>query len=320
MAEPTEENKTKDQSLTPDAEGSGELSLDQLDGMILSEDPEFAKDLANVKALTPDGSIDLDVVDLGESFQEKENPWRDVTGFRKFLTLIFPFLPRAWDFQYRLFSRVHLSRARFRNLLREAGPQTLAGLKAAASSTSEFAKNSIAVFKSLTWRLKIVAVMLILTALSTVGFIYLSFTHGVLPAEKELLMASLEEWGEHTYSYDPDTEMDSFYDSPRSIQNIMALPKMVVNIQASPSSGPNPMAALEFFLEGLSPEAIIEVKDRETEVRDLFQRTLEEMSYGELSTSEGKQQLTERLRVVLNQNLTKGKIRRIFIKEIVLKP
>lgn len=80
------------------------------------------------------------------------------------------------------------------------------------------------------------------------------------------------------------------------------------------------MAAVEFFLEGLSPEAIIEVKDRETEIRDLFQRTMEDMTYGELASAEGKQQLTEKLRLALNAYLTKGKIRRVFIKEIVVKP
>jgi flagellar basal body-associated protein FliL len=134
------------------------------------------------------------------------------------------------------------------------------------------------------------------------------------------LIASLEEWSAQTYKYDPETEMDSFYDSPRTIQNIMSLPKMIVNIRPSQGSGPNPMAAMEFFLEGLSPEAIVEVKDRETEIRDLFQRTLEEITYGELDSAEGKQQLTEKLRQALNMNLTKGKIRRVFIKELVLKP
>jgi flagellar basal body-associated protein FliL len=47
---------------------------------------------------------------------------------------------------------------------------------------------------------------------------------------------------------------------------------------------------------------------------------LEEISYNELDSAEGKQQLTEKLRQTLNMNLTKGKIRRVFIKELVLKP
>lgn len=327
MTEPSDPNKTKGQTKRQDKEpiagepaDLSELSLDQLDGMILSEDPNFANDLEDVKSLPSDGSIDLDVVDLGESFPEKENPWRHPNGLRKVVVTILPFLPKLWDFQYRLFSGLHLFRARFKTSLREVGPRLLRSTKSAAQSGAEYSKGRIAAFKALNRSLKIIAANLILVGMLTAVFLYRSFTQGVLPPEKELLTASLEEWAVQVYKYDPESEMDSFYDSPRTIQNIMSLPKMIVNVQPSPSSGPNPMAAMEFFLEGLSPEVIIEVKDRETEMRDLFQRTIEEMSYGELDTAEGKQQLTERLRVALNVHLTKGKIRRVFIKELVLKP
>jgi flagellar basal body-associated protein FliL len=262
----------------------------------------------------------LDVVDLGQTFPVEGNPWHHPLGLRKFIVMILPFLPKLWDFQYRFFINLHLRRASFRILLREAGPRLLQGTKSGGAWALQYSKGRVTAFQKQTRTLKIITVCLILVGALTAAFIYRSFTSGVLPDDKEYLMASLEEWSVQSFKYDPETEMDSFYDSPRTIQNIMSLPKMVVNLHPSETSGPNPMAALEFFLEGLSPEAIVEVKDREAEIRDLFQRTIEEMTYGELESTEGKQQLAEKLRQALNAHLTKGKIRRVFFKEAVIKP
>ena len=270
MAEPTNTSKTKGQ-VAASAEGEdSELSIDQLDSMILSEAPEFAKDLSEVASLPSDGSIDLDVVDTGQTFPIEENPWNHAIGLRKVIVMILPFLPKLWDFQYRFFISMHLHRTNFKATLIQAGPLLLKATKSGAVASGDFLKGRASAFQALTGPLKAIAVALMLVAALTAAFVYRSLTKGVLPGDKEYLMASLEEWSVQAYKYDPETEMDSFYDSPRTIQNIMSLPKMIVNLHPSPTSGPNPMAALEFFLEGLSPEAIVEVKDRETEIRDLF--------------------------------------------------
>jgi flagellar basal body-associated protein FliL len=332
MAQANDPNQTIDQqkdsakesavasgTSSPDAEA---LSLENLDSLILAEDPSFAEDLSEVSALPVDGSLDLDVVELGDNLTppEKMNPWRHPIGLRKLLVKVFPFLPVLWDVQHKLLGRAGLSRTHFKDFLLHLGPNILHGTKNAASSTGAFIKGRISAFGGLSRGLKLIAIGLLLLSGATAAFIYRSYTHGVLPEDKELIMASLEEWSAHSYKYDADSEMDSFYDSPRTIQNIMSLPKMIVNIRPSASSGANPMAAMEFFLEGLSPEANIEVKDRESEIRDLFQRTMEEMSFDELDSGEGKQLLTERLRQSLNNVLSKGQIRRVYIKEAVIKP
>jgi flagellar basal body-associated protein FliL len=317
MTDTTDPNQTKDQS----AEAAEMISLDQLDSMILSEDPHFAEELKEVHSLPVDGSVDLDIVDLGQNFSaQRENPWRDVFGFRKVVVTILPFLPWLWDTYYGIGDRIYFFRRRFKTYLVQAGPLLLQGAKHGASASGAFLKERGSTFKALKMPMKLLAAALTLGIVATAGFVYRSLTHGVLPADQEILTASLEEWAGAAYKYDAETEMDSFYDSPRTIQNIMALPKMVVNLKPSGGSGPNPMAAMEFFLEGMSPDAIVEVKDRESEIRDLFQRTMEDMSFDELELSEGKQLLTERLRQAVNLVLTKGKIRRVYIKESVIKP
>jgi flagellar basal body-associated protein FliL len=95
---------------------------------------------------------------------------------------------------------------------------------------------------------------------------------------------------------------------------------MVVNIQPSESSGPNPMAAYEFSLEGNSTEVLIEIKDREVELRDLMYRTIEDFTFEQADSPEGKELLTEKLRKEVNMVLTQGKIRKVWIKTAIVKP
>jgi flagellar basal body-associated protein FliL len=319
MAQSNDSNQTIDQENDATA---GSVSLEDLDSMILAEDPNFAKELLDVNSIPVDSSIDLDVVDLGDELTplEVQNPWRHPIGLRKFLVMILPFLPPLWDLKHRFFQRLQLFKTQFKNFFLHLGPNLLQGSKSAVQGTGSFFKSRSAAFGALSRGKKFIAFSLILLSAATIAFVYRSYTHGVLPEDQELIMATLEEWSSQSYKYDANTEMDSFYDSPRTIQNIMSLPKMIVNIKPSASSGSNPMAAMEFFLEGLSPEANVEVKDRESEIRDLFQRTMEDMTFDELDSGEGKQLLTERLRQNLNSVLSNGKIRRIYIKEAVIKP
>lgn len=326
MAQSNDPNQTIDQSAHDhdDAKNAAAApaNLDHIDSLILAEDPEFAKDLLDVSALPVDGSIDLDVVDIDGDLEplEEENPWEHAIGFRKFLKTVFPFLATFWLWRRKLRRRVQVAKTQTKNFILHLGPNILHGLKAGASGTQSFVKGRASAFATLSRGQKAIAVVLVLFGLATAAFIYRSYTHGILPEDQELIMATLEEWSSQSYKYEAGSEMDSFYDSPRTIQNIMSLPKMIVNIRTSANSGSNPMAAMEFFLEGLSPEANVEVKDRESEIRDLFQRTLEDMSFDELDSAEGKQLLTERLRQNLNNVLSNGKIRRVYIKEAIVKP
>lgn len=59
-----------------------------------------------------------------------------------------------------------------------------------------------------------------------------------------------------------------------AFQNNFQIKKIVVNIQPSAGSGPNPMVAFEFSFEGNSSEVLLEIKDREGEIIDQVQRTI----------------------------------------------
>lgn len=80
------------------------------------------------------------------------------------------------------------------------------------------------------------------------------------------------------------------------------------------------MGAFEFLVEGGAADVVVEIKDRESEIEDLFLRTLEEMTFEQVSSGEGKKQICDRLRKEVNRILTKGFVRRVFIKNAIVKP
>ena len=88
----------------------------------------------------------------------------------------------------------------------------------------------------------------------------------------------------------------------------------------SENSGDNPMLAIEVTVEGLSTDAIIEIKDREAEFKDMLSRLTEEKTYDDLVAAEGKRVLTEQYRDLMNANLTRGQVRRVLLKTFIIKP
>ncbi len=136
---------------------------------------------------------------------------------------------------------------------------------------------------------------------------------------KGLFLRSYAEWGSDIRSYNPLNEVEAFYDNPRFAKNLMTMTKMFANIKPSEDSGPNPMLAIEINVEGMSSEAIIELKDREAEFKDILLRESEDFSYDELISAEGKKNLLQKYQIALNSNLTQGQVRRVLLKSFILK-
>lgn len=80
------------------------------------------------------------------------------------------------------------------------------------------------------------------------------------------------------------------------------------------------MGAYEFYLEGMVPEVVIEIKDREVEIRDLMQRVLEEFNFDQAESAEGKLLINEKLKKEVNAKLTTGKLKQVWIKTAIVKP
>lgn len=80
------------------------------------------------------------------------------------------------------------------------------------------------------------------------------------------------------------------------------------------------MAAFEIFLEGINPEVVVEVKEREGMFRDLIHRTTAKFSYDELDTPEGKKELLKSIQQEINSVVRRGQIRAVRLKTFILKP
>jgi len=324
------ENPTKvgDQE-KPDAaasEGTEEelLSLESLDDIITEADPEFTKSLTEIGP--DDGNMDIynEGVGIEYTLADEMKHWDGAQGKRKLFLKVFPFLPKL---SYRLKmmqTSMRLFRVKFRakliHYIKNFVPMTIAGIKKGLGKIKKNLSESVAAFGAFSLKKKLGFIGLLIATGASIFLVQKIIRQGLIHEEHGLFMGSFAEWSEKTYVYDASHGMESFYDSLRTPQNMLQLEKMIVNLRRSETSGTTPMGAFEFIVEGAASDVVVEIKDREPEMRDLFQRTIEEMTFDQVATGEGKQLLCEKLRKAVNAVLTKGKVRRIFIKTAIIKP
>ena len=156
-----------------------------------------------------------------------------------------------------------------------------------------------------------------LVAVAVLAFVWIN-RHSLL--SHQLFITSMEKLGNGVHAYNPNEETEPFYDNTRFAKNLISLNQVHVNLKPSENSGNLPMAAFELTVEGLSTDAIVEIKDRQAEFKDLLTRLTEEKTYDDLVDTEGKRLLCEQYRNLLNENLTRGQVRRVLIKNFIIKP
>lgn len=156
--------------------------------------------------------------------------------------------------------------------------------------------------------------------LATTGSVYFIWKGSFQFLNQSLFLNSFESFGDVVHDYNPLSEAEYFYDNPHFDKNLMTISKMFVNVQPSENSGPTPMLAIEITIEGISSDAIIELKDREAEFKDFLLRYAEERNYDELITTDGKQKLCDQFRFIINAHLTQGQARRVLLKSFIIKP
>ncbi|MNJ92532.1 flagellar basal body-associated protein FliL [compost metagenome] len=327
-----EENPTKVEDQNPEQENESSevsdeslLSLDSLDDILAEADPEFSKSLNEIG---PDDPAAVEIYDEGLELEYKladeVKLWEQSTGKKKALLKVLPFLPRI-TYKFKMMrTTFRLQKAKFKanaiEFAKNGGPMILSWFKNQILKLKIGLGEALTSFKGFSLVKKLLFVGLLLVTVAALTLVYRISTKGLLPKSEGLFVTSLEEWSQGNYHYDPKLEVEAFYDSMRASQNILVLEKMIVNLRRSSSSGLNPMGAFEFYVEGAASEVVVEIKDREPEMRDLFQRTIEEMTFDQISSGEGKQLLSEKLRKEVNKVLTKGKVRRVFIKTAIVKP
>ena len=283
-----------------------QASIDLLEKSIQDNSPEFLKELESISEIGSE-NLDLELVDIDFIMaQQKARSFK--ARAKRFLT----------SFSQLALKVSYFVKASALAFLKEKLPQYLKSMVAGLKVGLGHVGHSIGNIKKFSGVQKIAMIIVLVGCCGLAVVLYKVFTVGLIKDDEKLFVHSMEELSEHKYIFEP-TEAEPFYNSPRVSQNIMSLRRIVVNVQKSKNSGPNPMGAFEFFLQGNSSDVMVEISDREAELLDLFQIEVRDFSYDELDTVEGKRRMTDKLTRAMNGTLTKGKITQIYFKNFVLK-
>jgi hypothetical protein len=305
-----------------------ELSDQDLDEALGEADPEFLKSMTELGKDKDLSLAQIVISDEQQALNDERDSWEKSGRIGLAIYKAFPGIAKlsllGKKAEYFFFSKVRTIWVYTKNFfyfLATDGKKKVfgtirQGIHAVTDRVDEAQRN----FRYLSWKLKLSFFGILVLVAGTGFFIYRSITHGVIPTKDELFIPSMERYASEVFEYDPETEVEPFYENLRVSGNILLIPKMVVNLRKSAHSGENPMGAFEFYIEGMAPEVAIEVKDREIEIRDLMQRAIEEFNFDQVESPEGKKSVCDKLRKEINAVLTTGKIKKVWLKTIIVKP
>lgn len=304
-----------------------ELSPEKVDAILKEKDPEFIKSLEQIHHEDSNEYSD-EKFDPGFTLEDEKNNWQQKNWLKRNLARFIPLIPKT-SYKYKaakayipFFKRKAKKNLKyffthFKPIILNNSQRLFIKIKDAVTSSVTSVVTEI---KSYSRNKQIGLAVFVLIASFSTTVVYKVLTHKLFKVQKELFLLSMDEWAQEKYFYGPEDHVEAFYDSTRMVQNILNLKKIWVNLKPSANSGSNPMAAMEFYIEGTIAEVVIEIKDRESEVGDLFLRTVEDLTYDQLASGEGKKNLCDRLGKEVNNLLTKGKVRHVYIKTAIIKP
>ena len=305
-----------------------EITPEDVDSFLAAQDPEFAAKMGEMSKDKGLSIVESEVDEETSELHDEIAKWNNSSGLKKKLVGIFPFLPRLTvrlnRIAFRFFAMtraIGIHGKDFYDYLRTDGRKNLKKFSIALyQATFGLISRALEDFGNLSTKLKFALFGMILLFVGAVFLFYFALKGKVWPAETELFLTSLDSHASVVYQVKEEEGFENFYDNIRATPNLLLIQKLVVNIKPSANSGKNPMMACELFLDALSPDVIIEVKDRETFFRDLIQRASEEFDFDTLSSTGGKKEYLKTIMKDINRQLTTGELRNIRIKTIVIKP
>jgi flagellar basal body-associated protein FliL len=288
----------------------------QIDSLLAAEDPQFIHamgDLQKLGAHSTSALVDIDPLDLDKLSREKPSKLRNLLR-----VLAWPFT-RAIESPKSFISRWSSAS---KGLL----PASRAGLKLAISKTKVVIKAAwkklaaeIETFSELSWKGKLTAFIALTLGALAVTTLNMTMKHKIELSFRTNFLRSFGDLADAKFVYGPSEPMEDFTDPLFHPEHVVLVDKLVVNLK-QPRDGSNPMGLFELYFEASNQESAVELKDRDGEVRDIIGRSLEQMNYDELVTVSGKERMKTTIRKNLNVVLTRGQVRRVFFKTIVLKP
>lgn len=295
-----------------------EIPLEDIDKILEAEDPEFAKDLAEVRSVEAAQDVVLEATVVGDEEIPTEGDLDDkpLKGFARVKQKIRQAISSA---KLRIKNRLATAAADFVIFLKTRPKEFFFYSIKMAKLGAKNAVVPLQAFQEASRTQKLaVLVLLGICVLST--WVLLHNVKGIwLPQIHEPILRSLEDQSDWVETYDPKQAGESFYSAfPQEIHEYL-FPKTKVNLKATKES-PNPMGAFEIIVELDSKDSAVEVKDREVEMFDALQRVFEEETANDLESNLGKDRLKSRIKRELNQKLTQGWVKDVKFKTFILKP
>jgi flagellar basal body-associated protein FliL len=290
---------------------------EEVDQLFALEDPAFAESLKDLADLGPgDVAADADL----DSLVKKARAEAATKGPKKLYLFLIVRPARG------LSSLVNFIKAKVLGLRTTAIPAIKAGAsytlvksKSGAIGTIAGLKFAFGKFAEMSGAAKLKLFLVIGLAVATIAVGLFTFREHLLPSFQTNYVSSLDKIADAEYTFKDSDGWENLNDPYLHPEHMVLIERIISNLKPD-SPTPNPMTMMELFIETSSQEAAVELRDREAEARDVIGRTLNQMPYDEMSTVNGKNKVKVFLRKDLNEMMTKGRVRRVFFKSLILKP
>ena len=286
-----------------------------VDDLLAIEDPQFAASMTELRDQVAKDTGNVEIEDLGLDEKHSAKPPSLKESLKRKWLIVRDKITIGVDRIAHLKGNLSHYASEGKTLVLIKGK---AGVKSGLHAASVNTKAALSSFKSLPRKSKLLVLVTVVMGALSLIVLKLALGGKILPRIETHYLHSFAEVADAKFEFNADEEMEDFTDPIYHPEHVMLIDKVVVNLRPSAQS-PSPMGLFEFYIEGSSSESAIEIKDREVEVRDLISRSLERMTYDDLSTTAGKNKAKLSLRKALNLILTKGRVRRVFFRNIVLK-
>lgn len=295
------------------------LSDEDFDSLLMTESPELAEEVSKIRevAKTPlEGGDSVEAIDDVLTEEAEVGVWTRLS--RHFNVVLLKAVAFGVSLKTFLLRLVRDSKG----VLLEVLAHVKVSLRTVFLNRKAQLGAAWKWFSSRTIGQRLSIVMAIAIAGLAGAVVYRLANGTLLPETKREWVANFAELADGAFQYEASEPMEDFNDPILHPEFVVTIDRVVVNLKRTPDAdgNSNPMAAFEFYIQADSQIGAIEVKDRNVEIRDQIARAVEQMTYPELATDDGKARLKLVLRKQLNEIMTKGRVRRVYFKTIVLNP
>lgn len=331
MSEETEKNQNSSEEENKDDMSSEELEL--VDQLIDEADPDFKKQAEQIsevaEEINPD---DIEIEEYSDDIPEEEVEELDrlqkllinlqekypklVPVFKKFEALKKNLEIRKIRIRNQIYSYVLSS---YHYLKNDFPGQAKSFLKRSIDLIKSSIKNFIKIFFGSKKRVALSLMLIALFSVSAFMLYNLAFKKGWLPSYYPEEITSFEDVQDRVQNFNPSNLL-ALHEAFPEAEYSFKLKNVVVNLKSSQSVSSPAFASIVFYLSLDSTDTAVEIKDRETEILDATQRTLEQFSYQNLSSIEGQKNMLKAVKQTINEVINQGFVKDVYIKHKILKP